>query len=145
MNQFTYLDTTQWCRWGSNSRPLGLESSTLPLSRCAPVCDHAMQVKVAYISNVPPLVVEHALPLTGFVARGLMLQKFVFNWPNGFWENCFNKLMGLQYVRPWLKGQAWPLELIYSHCHIWLNISSENNDFGFNSFQKINFSKVPPI
>ena len=29
-------DTTQWRRWGSNSRPLGLESSTLPLSHCAP-------------------------------------------------------------------------------------------------------------
>ena len=38
-----------------------------------------------------------------------------------------------------------PLELIYSHCDIILNISSENNDFGFNSFQKINFSKNFPI
>ena len=31
--------------------------------------------------------------------------------------------------------------LIYSHCLIRFNISSENNDFGFNSIQKINFSK----
>ena len=29
--------TTQWRRWGSNPRPLGLESSTLPLSHCAPL------------------------------------------------------------------------------------------------------------
>ena len=29
-------DTTQWGQWGSNQRPLGLESSTLPLSHCAP-------------------------------------------------------------------------------------------------------------
>ena len=36
-------------------------------------------------------------------------------------------------------------ELIYSHCLIRLNISSENNDFGFNSIQKINFSKKIPI
>ena len=36
-----------------------------------------------------------------------------------------------------VKGQ--PLELIYSHRLIRVNISSENNDFGFNSIQKINF------
>ena len=29
-------DTTQWRRWGSNLQPLNLESSTLPLSSCAP-------------------------------------------------------------------------------------------------------------
>ena len=33
---FLLKDTTQWCRWGSNPRPFGLESSTLPLSHCAP-------------------------------------------------------------------------------------------------------------
>ena len=51
--------------------------------------------------------------------------------------------MGLQYKQiSWkVEGQPWPLELIYSHCLIRLNISSENNDFGFNSIQKINFSK----
>ena len=37
------------------------------------------------------------------------------------------------------------LKLIYSHCLIRLNISSENNDFGFNSTQKINFSKKFPF
>ena len=41
-----------------------------------------------------------------------------------------------------VKGQHWPSELIYSHCHIRFNISNKNNDFGFNSFQKINFSKI---
>ena len=30
-------DTTQWCRWGSNLWPFGLESSNLPLYHCAPV------------------------------------------------------------------------------------------------------------
>ena len=29
-------DITQWSRWGSNPRPFSLESSTLPLSHCAP-------------------------------------------------------------------------------------------------------------
>ena len=29
-------DTTQWYQWGSNLQPLGLESSTLALSHCAP-------------------------------------------------------------------------------------------------------------
>ena len=40
-----------------------------------------------------------------------------------------------------VKGQPWPLELIYSHFLIRLNITSENNDFGFHSFKKINFKK----
>ena len=33
---FLLKDTTQWRRWGSNPRSFGLESSTLPLSHCAP-------------------------------------------------------------------------------------------------------------
>ena len=36
---------------------------------------------------------------------------------------------------------ALTLKLIYSHCLIRFHISSENKDFGFNSIQKINFSK----
>ena len=36
---------------------------------------------------------------------------------------------------------ALTLKLIYSHCLIRFNISSKNNDFGFNSIEKINFSK----
>ena len=34
---FLLKDTTQWRWWGSNPRPFGLKSSTLPLSHCAPV------------------------------------------------------------------------------------------------------------
>ena len=34
---FLLKDTTQWRRWGSNSQLFGLESSTLPLSHCAPL------------------------------------------------------------------------------------------------------------
>ena len=33
---FLLKDTAQWRRWGSNPRPLSLETSTLPLSHCAP-------------------------------------------------------------------------------------------------------------
>ena len=36
---------------------------------------------------------------------------------------------------------ALTVKLIYSHCLIKFNILSENNDFDFNSIQKINFSK----
>ena len=36
---FLLKDTTQWRQWGSNPRPLGLKSSTLPLSHCAPLKD----------------------------------------------------------------------------------------------------------
>ena len=44
-----------------------------------------------------------------------------------------------------VKGQPRPLEPIYSYCLIRLNISSENNDQGFRSFKKINFSKTNPF
>ena len=37
---------------------------------------------------------------------------------------------------------AMTLKLIYSHCLIRFNISSENNDFGFNSIQKSSFPKI---
>ena len=55
--------------------------------------------------------------------------------------------MGFQYERlGWkVKGQPWPLELIYSHCHIRLNISTENNDIGFSSIQKSTFQKFPHL
>ena len=56
---------------------------------------------------------------------------------------CFDVLRELQYERPWLKvkGQPWPLKLIYSHFLIWFNISCENNAIILNSFQKQNFQK----
>ena len=37
---------------------------------------------------------------------------------------------------------AFTLKLIYSHCLIRFNISSENNDFCFNSIQKSTFHKI---
>ena len=37
------------------------------------------------------------------------------------------------------------VNLIYSHCHIRLNISSENNDNGLSSFQKATFQKFPHL
>ena len=52
-------DTTQWRRWGSNPRPFGLESSTLPLSHCAP--EHACLQKTIkssrpkFFANAPLL------------------------------------------------------------------------------------------
>ena len=41
-----------------------------------------------------------------------------------------------------VKGQPWPLKLIYSHCLIRFNIWGKNNDFGFNSNQKSTFQKI---
>ena len=53
--------------------------------------------------------------------------KFDLNWQRWFLRKlCFNIMMGLQ---PWLKGQKVMVELIYSHCPIRLNKSSENNDW----------------
>ena len=42
-----------------------------------------------------------------------------------------------------VKGQPWPLELINGNCLIRFNISSEKNDFGFNSIKKkSSFQKI---
>ena len=67
----------------------------------------------------------------------ILHMKFEFNWPSGFWENCVliywwaSNMSDLGWK---VKSQPWPLELP-------LNISRENNDFGFNSIEKVNFSK----
>ena len=42
-----------------------------------------IRVKVAYKSNKPSLVVEHALPLTGFVG----LSHATFGASSGVWDN----------------------------------------------------------
>ena len=46
-------DTTHWRRWGLNPRPLGLESSTLPLHHCAPIlqCRLLTLIQVVEINN----------------------------------------------------------------------------------------------
>ena len=43
------------------------------------------------------------------------------------------------------KGQPQHLKLIYSHYLISFNISSKNNDFGFNSIQKNQLITTIPI
>ena len=42
-------------------------------------------------------------------------------------KQCFDIVMGIQYERPWLKGQisTWPLKLIYNHCLIRFYISKK--------------------
>ena len=65
--------------------------------------------------------------------------KFEVNWPYDFWENyvlIYWWDSNMSEIGWNVKGQAWPLELIYSHRIIRLNISSDYDDFGFNSFQK---------
>ena len=74
--------------------------------------------------------------------------KFEFNWANGLRESyVLILLMRPQYERLWLKGQRSTLTFgtIYSHCLIRLNISSENNDKGFHSFQKNQLFRKFPI
>ena len=71
---------------------------------------------------------------------------FCFNniQTSGFWGNYILMCWwdsNMSHLGWKVKGQPWPLKLIYSHCLIWFNILSENNDFGLNSFQKMNFTK----
>ena len=48
---FLLKDTTHRRWWGSNQRPLGLDSSTLPLSHCAPQVEDSRSASV-HLSNV---------------------------------------------------------------------------------------------
>ena len=72
--------------------------------------------------------------------------KFEFKWQSGFWGNyvlmCWwdSKMSNLGWE---VKGQLWPLKLIYSHCLIWFNISSENNDWPQQFSKNEIFKKVP--
>ena len=56
---------------------------------------------------------------------------------------CLNILMGLQYEQlDWkVNLDLWNLFIAI----VTLNLSSENNDIGFSSFQKINFSQISPL
>ena len=64
--------------------------------------------------------------------------KFESNWANGLIYGLIHNMSDLARKG---KGQPCPCKLIYSHCLISFNISSKNNDLGFNSIQKINFQK----
>ena len=46
---FLLKDTRQWRQWGSNQQPLGLQSSTLPLSHC--VYWNALQIAFIMVAN----------------------------------------------------------------------------------------------
>ena len=100
---------------------------------------------MSFMGMVAILTIKICANVTPLNIRSLHI-KFEFNWFCGFWENCFSILIGLQYKRPWLKGQRSTLtwELIYNHCLNRFNISSENKDFGFNGIQKSIF-KICPI
>ena len=76
-----------------------------------------------------------------FKLRSLHM-KLEFNWPSGSWENyvlIYWWDYNISDIGWKVNDQPLILELIYSHCLIGFNISSEDNDFGLNSIQKINF------
>ena len=52
---FLLKDTTQWRQWGSNPRPFGLKSSTLPLSHCAPLAWKDLNCYLCLRNTVPPI------------------------------------------------------------------------------------------
>ena len=85
-----------------------------------------------YMGMVAILVMWPLLFVINFTPLNLWVSIWNLSSIGHVFSESFNILMELQYKRPWLKGQPWPLELIYSHCQI-----RENNDFGFNSFRKI--------
>ena len=74
--------------------------------------------------------------------------KFEFNWPISFWGKYVLICWWDSNISDFgwkVKTQPWLLKLTYSNCLIRFNISSENNDFGFNRIQNINFSKIIPF
>ena len=60
-------DTTHWHQWGSNPQPLGLESSTLPLSHCAQVAQgHNTVTPVRPEPAAPRSRVKHSTNEPGY-------------------------------------------------------------------------------
>ena len=75
---FLLKDTTQWRRWGSNPRPFGLESSTLPLSHCAPY------PFIVYCIIVTQLIANYNFS-KHTCQLNLELAGYIF-----LWKHCFN-------------------------------------------------------
>ena len=75
---FLLKDTTQWRWWGSNPPPLSLESSTLPLSHCAPqLLLNAGQKYCRMLQG------EHSAILLNFIKLPFVIKIFVlsiFEW-----------------------------------------------------------------
>ena len=91
---FLLKDTTLWSRWGSNPPPfcLGyfLESSTLPLSQCAPTSWWITKVLIRLLnmrSLVCTLVVR--LHKKGFLTMWLMLNSLGLQIRVCYWKVCF--------------------------------------------------------
>ena len=72
---FLLKDTTQWRRWGSNPRPFGLESSTLPLSHCAPKFWDNSNSK-SHRVPIPSIMNEKKVFKPMFVLEGKRKDKF---------------------------------------------------------------------
>ena len=66
--------------------------------------------------------------------------KFVFQLTELQRRKCFDILLGIQYVRHWLKSQNSTLTF-ETYSQFLINIASLYNDFDFNSFQKFNVSQ----
>ena len=62
-------DTTQWRRWGSNPRPFGLESRTLPLSHCNEWLASMQRVNLAYGRNMSSHDIAFTCVCNIFTAR----------------------------------------------------------------------------
>ena len=64
---FLLKDTTQWRQWGSNPRPFGLKSNTLPLSHCAPwniyfiIWNKTLNPLFAAVFSLMPTMVKEVL------------------------------------------------------------------------------------
>ena len=99
------------------------------------------------VSHLCHVTIDICYKFTPFNLRSLYM-KFEFEWLTGFCKNnvlifCWDSNMS---DLGWkVKGQPCPLERIYSHSLNRLNISSENNDLGFHSFQNNQLLKMFPF
>ena len=108
---FLLKDTTQWGWWGSHPRSFGLESSTLPLSHCAP-CTSFVDLLCFFLSCVCYTFVIVCL----YVPCGHLLGRadceFV-TFPLVSWVRCGTWLYRFLIFAPLLT-----LRLVY-HLSIW--------------------------
>ena len=97
----------QWRRWGSNPRPLGLESSTLLLSHCAPydvhtfVCNNLVVLRNCS-SHICMKHVWHTASEM-FIFRLLILKISLFHIT--FWWHCYQNW--IQDISGWNLLVSW--------------------------------------
>ena len=119
---FLLKDTTQWHRWGSNPQPFGLESSTLPLSHCAPIDSYHIKWQdnlpfgyskklSSYMSVEAILVIWSNFSFHDLWRLHMTVMTLSLTWPSSFgeylWKCWLTGTQGSSFWLRWAIRSSW--------------------------------------